>query len=202
MQGAERYLERFSQIEDIHRRIFAAMLAHLDESVGRILQKLRELNLEEQTLVVFLSDNGGPTRELTSSNLPLRGGKGQPARRVEDRPVISLDIYATALAAAGAAPPEDDAPRDGVNLLPFVAGSDNRPPHSQLYWRVGQNAALREGDWKLVRQAAGRRASAPWRLYNLSADLAESQDLAQGQPQVLERMIKAWTAIDAMMPRP
>jgi arylsulfatase B len=220
MQGADRYLARFAHIEDIHRRLFAAMLAHLDESVGRILEKLRTLNLEENTLVVFLSDNGGPTRELTSSNQPLRGGKGQlyeggirvpflmrwpgriPAGRVEDRPVISLDLFATTLAAAGIAPPEDNAPRDGVNLLPYVAGSDDRLPHARLYWRLGQNAALREGEWKLVRQATGRRAPAPWRLYNLSADVAEARDLAPEQPQILDQLIDAWTAIDAAMPRP
>ncbi len=118
LQGADAYMQQFSHIEDVHRRIFAAMLANLDHSVGRVLAKLREAGVEEQTLIFFLSDNGGPTRELTSSNLPLRGGKGDvfeggirvpflmqwkgslAAGRVEPRAVISLDIFATAAAAA------------------------------------------------------------------------------------------------------
>jgi arylsulfatase A-like enzyme len=68
LQGADAYMERFASIEDIHRRIFAAMLSNLDDGVGKILGALRERNLEKDTLVIFLSDNGGPTRELTSSN--------------------------------------------------------------------------------------------------------------------------------------
>ncbi|MDP6444864.1 MAG: sulfatase-like hydrolase/transferase, partial [Pirellulaceae bacterium] len=75
-QATNAYVDKFAHIEDIQRRIFAAMLANLDESVGSILGKLRDEKLERDTLVFFLSDNGGPTRELTSSNLPLRDGKG------------------------------------------------------------------------------------------------------------------------------
>ena len=117
MQGADACMAKFTHIADIHRRIFAAMLAHLDDSVGKVLDKLRADGLEENTFVVFLSDNGGPTKELTSSNAPLRGGKGElweggirvpfivswkgrvPAR-VIDTPVTSMDATATALALA------------------------------------------------------------------------------------------------------
>ena len=77
MQAANKYLKQFSHIEDIHRRIFAGMLTHLDDSVGAVIAKLQESGVEENTLVVFLSDNGGPTKELTSRNDPLRGGKGE-----------------------------------------------------------------------------------------------------------------------------
>ena len=76
LQGPEDYLSKFAHIDDIQRRIFAAMLSQLDDGVGRVLEQLRSLGLSENTLVVFLSDNGGPTRELTSSNAPLRGEKG------------------------------------------------------------------------------------------------------------------------------
>lgn len=75
-------MDRFDKIEDGHRRIFASMLWSLDESPGRVLSKLRETNLDEKTLVIFLSDNGCPTRDLTSSNLPLRGKKARCARVV------------------------------------------------------------------------------------------------------------------------
>ena len=77
MQGAVEYMKKFSHIEDSHRRIFAAMLAQLDDSVGKVVEQLRASGVEENTLIVFLSDNGWPTKELTSSNAPLRGGKGE-----------------------------------------------------------------------------------------------------------------------------
>ena len=77
LQGEEGYMKRFAHIADIQRRIFAAMLAHLDDSVGQVTEQLRASGVEQNTLVVFLSDNGGPTKELTSSNAPLRGGKGE-----------------------------------------------------------------------------------------------------------------------------
>ena len=150
LQGADAYMKRFSHIEDVHRRIFAAMLANLDDSVGKVLQALRTCGLEENTLVFFVSDNGGPTRELTSSNLPLRGGKGDvfeggirvpfmvkwpralPAGKTDRRPVISLDIYATS-AAVAKAPLPDWRNIDGVNLIPFLTGLETGDPHDVLF---------------------------------------------------------------------
>jgi arylsulfatase A-like enzyme len=119
LQGTDEYLQRFIHIPDMHRRIFAAMLAHLDAGVGRVLERLRTEGIADQTLVVFLSDNGGATRELTSSNHPFRGEKGQlleggirvpmiarwpahlPADRTESRMMSSHDLLPTALGAAG-----------------------------------------------------------------------------------------------------
>jgi arylsulfatase B len=221
LQGADRYMARFAHIGDIQRRLFAAMLAQLDDSVGRLLGKLRDLDLDRQTLVIFLSDNGGPTRELTSSNAPLRGGKGQlfeggvrvpflmrwpgrlPASAVEERVVSSLDIYPTALAAANVATPQSSAPRDGADLLPYLTSDQDRLPHKQLYWRVGNNAALRQGAWKIVRQAPGGRTLTTWRLYHLAEDLGEVKDLAHEQAEVLARLADAWTKInETMLPLP
>src|SRR3954454_1286709 len=171
MQATADDLARFGRIEDVHRRLFAAMLDRLDEGVGRILAALRDQEVEDDTLVVLLSDNGGPTRELTSSNLPLRGEKGglyeggirvpflmswegrPPAGRVDDRPVSALDVFPTALVAAGVPPPGDAPSLDGVDLLPFLTEAHRGRPHDRLYWRVGPKAALRLGDWKLVRDA-------------------------------------------------
>jgi arylsulfatase B len=165
LQGADDYMQRFAHIEDIHRRIFAAMLANLDDSVGEVLAKVREEQLEEKTLIFFLSDNGGPTRELTSSNLPLRGEKGQmyegglrvpfmvqwkskiPAGKVFDKPVVSVDMFATAARLSGAKMPTN---LDGVDLMPFLTGRQAGAPHETFYWRQGPKTALRHGDWKLV----------------------------------------------------
>ena len=144
LQGADAYMKKFAHIEDIHRRIFAAMLSNMDDSVGAVMAQLRKSGLEENTIVFFLSDNGGPTRELTSSNLPLRGSKGQmydgalrvpfmmqwkgtiPAGQTYEKPVSSFDIYATAAAnSEGVIAPELV---EGVDLVPFVTGKKKGVP--------------------------------------------------------------------------
>ncbi|MEW6211032.1 MAG: sulfatase-like hydrolase/transferase, partial [Acidobacteriota bacterium] len=135
MQATEKYRSRFASITDERRRTFAAMLSAMDDAVGQVLARLRELKLEENTLIFFISDNGGPTLQTTSRNDPLRGYKGQvleggiripfliqwkgrvPAGKVYDRPVISLDIHPTALAAAGGKI-TGELKLDGRNLLP------------------------------------------------------------------------------------
>jgi arylsulfatase A-like enzyme len=217
MQASPGDLRRFEHIEDIHRRMFAAMLHRLDVNVEGVLRALREAGVAERTLVWFLSDNGGPTRELTSSNTPLRGGKGElyeggirvpfllrwpgvaPAGRVESRAVSSLDIAATSLAAAGVE--LDAAALDGVDLRPWLMSERSDTPHSELYWRVGERAALRQGDWKLVRSRARRQAGS-WELYDLSSDLAETHDLAETNPERREAMVQAWDKLDAEMVPP
>ncbi|MHC4401124.1 MAG: sulfatase-like hydrolase/transferase [Planctomycetota bacterium] len=214
LQGADRYMRRFARIEDVHRRIFAAMLSNLDDSVGAVLEKLRSEGLEEHTLVFFLSDNGGPTRELTSSNLPLRGGKGDvyeggirvpfmcqwkgtiAAGEVYRHPVISLDVLATAAAAAQAPVPERRR-IDGVNLLPYLLGRREGRPHEVLYWRMGQRAAIRVGDWKLVRNA--RRSAAPWEVYDLDADVGESNNVAETRPEKRSELLAQWERLNREM---
>ena len=206
IQAPEAYLAKFAHLPDLHRRLFAAMLAHLDDSVGRVLAHLRATGLAENTLVVFLSDNGGPTKELTSRNDPLRGGKGElweggirvpfivswPGRitpRTDATPVISLDATATALALAGiSAPPT---PLDGVNLWPLLSGKSTAAPHSALYWRVGERHAIRQGDWKLLRQRGA------WQLYDLAHDVGEQTDRAMAEPartQALAALWETWNA--------
>ena len=202
LQGADAYMEKFAHIDDIQRRIFAAMLSNLDDSVGQVLEKLREHQLEENTLIFFLSDNGGPTKELTSSNLPLSGGKGSleeggirvpfmvqwksrlPSGHVESRPAISLDIFATAAAVSQR---ESKAPLDGVNLMPFLLGKEGAI-HDRLFWRRQGRAALRSGDWKALR----RSRNAPWTLYNVRADLAERNNLATEHSALLADLVQQW----------
>ena len=217
LQGADRSMEKFRHIADIHRRIFAAMLSDLDEGVGKVLAALRETGRERDTLVVFLSDNGGATRELTSSNAPLRGEKGQvyegglrvpfilrwparlPAGRVVDTPVISLDLTATALAAAQAT--VDASAQDGVNLMPLLTGgaaSAATDPRT-FYWRAGPRAAMRHGDWKIVREG-GRPQARTWQLFNLAQDISEQTDLGAQQPERMAGLIAQWEQWNAAHP--
>jgi arylsulfatase A-like enzyme len=210
-------LQQFAAIEDPKRRTYAAMTAKLDEAVGKVLGKLRAAGLEERTLVFFLSDNGGPIGKFApngSQNGPLHGSKGDtweggirvpflvqykgklPAGKVYDPAVIQLDIHATALAAAGVQV-QPQWKLDGVNLLPFLEGRDSGAPHEALYWRFGEQMAIRRGDWKLVRpdRAANKQfgdiAPKPM-LFNLKEDRGESHDLADAHPEKVQEISEAW----------
>jgi arylsulfatase B len=213
LQGADAYMKKFASIGDIQRRIFAAMLAQLDDGVGRVLARVRSEGLEEHTLIVFLSDNGGPTRELTSSNRPLRGEKGQlldggirvpfllqwkgrvPAGVEDSRMISSLELFPTVVAASGGKPP---AALDGVDLLPFLGRNKTAVIRAQHYWRLGLQAAWRAGDWKIHR-GRGDRA---WQLFNLASDIGESRDLSATHPEKLAELEKAWQVLNAEMIEP
>ncbi|MBI5769395.1 MAG: sulfatase-like hydrolase/transferase [Verrucomicrobia bacterium] len=215
MQGADAWLAKFAHIPDIHRRIFAAMLAHLDDSVGRVVAQLRAHGLEENTLIVFLSDNGGPTAELTSSNVPLRGAKGQlyeggirvpmtvtwkgriPANRTLAQPVMAFDLTATALAAARVTPPATSASLDGTTLLPLLRGESAAAPHPELHWRVGRKNASRAGDWKIIRDAGGA-----WELYDLAHDISETKNLAASESARVADLAGRWEQWNARQIEP
>jgi arylsulfatase A-like enzyme len=215
LEATAEHLERFRGVSDLKRRKFAAMLAALDDGVGSVLGALREAGIEDDTLVFFLSDNGGPTLATTSSNGPLRGVKGQafeggirvpfiaqwkarlPQGRTFDQPVIALDVLPTALAAAGidlAA----DAKLDGVDLLPHLNASAANAPHEFLYWRFGDRAAARRGQWKLVRQGRG----AAWQLFDLATDSGEANDLTATRPETAAELRKAFESWERELAEP
>lgn len=201
MQGADVYMEKFAHIADVQRRIFAAMLSHLDDGVGQVLGQLHKSGVEENTLVVFLSDNGGPTKELTSRNDPLRGGKGQlweggirvpfivswkgriPAK-VSDTPVMSPDLTTTALQLGGF--DTSKAGLDGISLLPLVDDAPEPSHDRTLFWRVGNKNALRRGDWKLIREGND------WQLYNLADDIGETKNLASEELARVKKLSRDW----------
>ncbi|MCP5518759.1 MAG: sulfatase [Verrucomicrobiales bacterium] len=209
MQAPQERLATFAGISDPKRRTYAAMVSVLDDGVGLLLRTLEELGLRERTLVCFLSDNGGPPTANGARNDPLRGGKGSvfeggirvpfvmswparlPAGTTFAHPVISHDLSATALAAAGIGA-DTLARLDGVDLLPHLLGHDSRPPHEALFWRMngGDQWAVRSGDWKLL-QAGPNLAPA---LYNLAGDLAETRDLAAEQPGRVDGLQARWKA--------
>jgi len=215
LQGAKPYMEKFQRIKDVHRRIFAAMLANLDDSVGDVLEALDEHTLTNNTLVVFLSDNGGPTRELTSSNLPLRSGKGSvyeggirvpfmmqwPSQiqggQTSQAPVISLDVFAT-VESVVTGTTRTAPPCDGVNLLELLNHDQTRD--RELFWRIGNRKAMRLGNWKLVQQPPrGSQAKPLWELYNLKEDLSEQNNLANEQPDRLAELIARWETMNSDM---
>src|SRR5262245_34340092 len=153
MQATDARMQKFAGIGDKMRRTYAAMLWAMDEAVGKVLEKVTAAGLDEDTLIVFFSDNGGPTMIGTtingSRNTPLRGSKRTtleggirvpfviawkgklPAGKVYDEPIIQLDVLPTALAAAGVET-KSDWKLDGVNLLPFLTGEKTGRPHDAL----------------------------------------------------------------------
>lgn len=206
LQAPEDYLARFKHISDQRRKTFAAMLSAMDDAVGMVLSKLRELKLEENTLVFFISDNGGPTRQTTSRNDPLRGFKGQlleggirvpflmqwkgrlPSNKVYERPVIALDICPTILAAVAAEIPRE---LEGVNLLPYLLGEKEGQPHEALFWRYGRQWAVRMGDFKLVCSPQALGSEEP-HLFNLAEDVGETTNLASKLSQKVKELKAAY----------
>ena len=230
MEATDKYLARFNHIKDTRRRTYAAMLSAMDDGIGKTLAALRAEGLEENTLIIFFNDNGGPTMKGTtingSSNAPLRGSKRQTWEggirvafivrwkghlaegKVDARPIIQLDVLPTALAAAGV---HSKRQLDGVNLLPFLTGNRSGQPHEALYWRLGQHMAIRKGDWKLVQTEEGpvRRASPSTHndlshaeLYNLAEDIGETRNLASTHPRKVRELAAAWLRWNKKLAKP
>ncbi len=208
MHATEEDKTLFAEIKDTKRRSYAAMIWAMDRAIGKLVDSLKASGEFENTLIWFLSDNGGATGNA-SNNLPLAGHKGikfEGGTRVPffahwpktfrnprtfDPMMISLDVMPTSLAAAGAQ--EADLENlDGVNLLPFIRGEKNHEPHRNLYWHKLWFSAIRDGPWKLIYvQDYG------YALYNLKNDIGESQNLIHAQKRRSEKMIaqlKDWKA--------
>jgi arylsulfatase A-like enzyme len=216
LQAPESQLKRFDT-GNKKRDTYLAMLACLDEGVGAVLDELKKTGVEENTLVVFLTDNGG-AKATSANNGALRGFKHSvyeggirvpflfrwpghvPAGKVCDEPIICQDIFATALAAAGVKVP-DDRPIDGKDVLPVLQGKRAGALHRALYWNwIDKNSekgwAVREGKWKLLVDKRGKE------LYDLSADLGEKDNRIAEEPDVARRLLdryRKWSA--EMAPR-
>lgn len=191
------------------RAAYAAMVSHMDRDIGRIMALLDELDLDDDTLVLFSSDNGptyagGADSAFFESAGPLRGLKGSlfeggirvpliarwpghvPADRTTDHVSASWDILPTFLELAGGTPPSDI---DGVSILPVLLDRPlEHPRHTALYWELGRRQAVRSGDWKLVRQTDKQGATTTF-LFNLRTDLGEQDNLADRYPLILRQML-------------
>lgn len=213
LQAPKKYLERFPNLND-KRKIFAAMMSSMDDAIGRVMAKVRELGQDENSLVFFIADNGGPTASTTSNNGLLRGfkmntfeggprvpflaqWKGKfPAGIVYEHPVMNLDVLPTLIAAAGGTI-DTSWKLDGVDLLPYATGAQKERPHQTLYWRFGEQWAVRHGDYKLVISKGGTGKP---ELYNLASDIGESNNLASSQPDKvaeLQKLYDSWSSEQA-----
>ena len=216
LQAPEDYVQRFSN-PDPERNTYLAMLAVMDEGVGEILAALDRHGLASDTLVMFFSDNGG-ARGTTAVNGALRGYKHSvyegglrvpfllrwpgriPAGTVSDEPVISIDAFATILAAAGVDPPADRV-IDSRDIVPALTGTEGGPLHDALYWswiekNSEQGWAVRTGRWKLLADKGGPE------LYDLQSDLSETRNLASARPDLVKALhasYESWR--EGMAPR-
>lgn len=214
LQAPESWLQKLAHIPDANRRTYAAMVCAMDEAVGHVLDELQSTGQRDNTIILFVSDNGGPNLSFKgvgnfTDNSPLRGAKGDlyeggmrvpflvswPARLKPgsyEQPVIALDFLPTLVSLAGGSAPQDRV-IDGVDLMPFLTGEKQGAPHERLFWRTQGpqgNHAVRQGAWKLV-----HKAGSPPELYDLSSDVGESRDLASEQPgkvQELQAAIAEW----------
>ena len=201
MHATKEDLAKFPELTGKRKEV-AAMTLGLDRACGNVLDKLKELGLEENTLVVFSNDNGGPTDKNASINLPLSGTKSNhleggirvpflmkwPGKIKENTtynyPISTLDLLPTFFEAGGGKS-ADLKNIDGVNIVPFIQGLKTDRPHKELFWRLGTRAALRDGDWKLIRYS-----DRPAELYNIEEDPSELRDLAVYYPDKVRKMYK------------
>jgi len=196
-------LERFASMKDRRRAKYAAMVTCLDDGVGQLRRALDAEGIADNTLIVFLSDNGGATTNA-SDNGPWRGMKGskwEGGHRVPfvvhwpgelapgrfDQCLSSLDLASTFRSVAYAA---DDQPSDGRNLMPFLQSKIQGPVHDELYWRRAVAAAYREGDWKLIRVEEKDGSMRAPILVNLEQDPGERQDISGANERRVEWMLE------------
>jgi arylsulfatase A-like enzyme len=215
----ERFRNDFGEGEWTEKRRFAAMLRAMDENVGKVLAKVREAGLEENTLIFFLGDNGGyRLKGNFAPNAPLRGfklhvyeggvrvpfllqWKGRlPAGNIYPKIVSSLDILPTAVTAAGGKPASNV---EGVNLVPYLTVRKNEAPHDRVFWRWIDRYAARVGDWKLVMNGNGdvwtlmENDTGKEELFNLKDDIGETKDLAATHPEKLRELQTAYREWDS-----
>ena len=196
LQAKPEVLARFADLRHQRRRLFAAVLSSLDDAVGEVTRAIADAGIADDTLIVFLGDNGcGIGHETGCRNTPLRGWKysyyeggiripfmmswpGQiPAGGRYGEPVSALDLFPTFVQAAGGTPPRF---AEGVNLLSYLRGAEGAP-HDYLFWGTQSAGAVRHGRWKLVNGA----------LYDLGTDISEQHDLAPAKLAVVADLLQA-----------
>jgi len=212
MQAIEEDLELYSHVKDEKRRTYAAMVHRLDVNVGRIVNELKKQQLYKNTVIVFLSDNGGPCHSNASINAPFNGQKGilleggirvpfvlsYPAKlksSVYDQAITSLDLTPTFVALAGGKTTKEDK-LDGVNIFPYITNEIKGVPHETMLWRFTISAGIRKGSWKLIRL--------PDRLpllFNLDNDISEQNNVASENWDLVESMLKELGDWDVSCPQ-
>ncbi|QGJ69939.1 N-acetylgalactosamine 6-sulfate sulfatase [Planctomycetales bacterium 10988] len=196
LQATGKWMAKVSKIENKRRQTYAAMVVAMDDGIGKVRQALKDQGIERETLIFFFSDNGGIPPANEADNTPLSGMKGTlmeggirvpyvvtwpgviPAGQEYPHPVMSFDAFATSVAVADAKPTRKDIQLDSVDLIPYLTGKIDQPPHEMLYWRTGLGfqLAIRQGKFKYFHVHGVSD-----RLFNLNRDVSESKSLSTRQ---------------------
>lgn len=212
LQAPKEYVEQFGDIKDPVKRVYRAMIASLDDQLGLLMDYLEQSGLDENTLVFFISDNGGAEYTLTTDNGQYEGGKNTefeggvkvpmiirwkgnlPEGKRFEPMVSSMDIFTTSLAAAQSNLPNREL--DGVNLLPYLQDSTKGYPHDYLFWQRGISKAVRSNEWKLlINDYSGDKL-----LYNLNDNRYENPETANSNPEIVQQLsnsISTWQSTHA-----
>jgi uncharacterized sulfatase len=206
LAAPQKYIDRFSSVEDKDRQLCLAMMSAIDDGVGEIIKLLKDKDLEQETIIFYVSDNGGmpnPENEGydASLNIPLSGEKGLlleggirvpwvvqwkgtiPGGQIVDTPIITLDISPTVLSIAGSNKVSD---LDGINLLPYLTDPNKTIPERSLFWYSRAQQAVRKGSWKLFKRTDKDFSY----LVNLDEDITEKHDMSKSHPEIVENLTK------------
>jgi len=204
-QATLEYLEKTAHIEFGKRSVYGAMIAGIDKGIGQLVDLLTEINIRDNTMIVFLSDNGG--RLDVANNGTYRGHKGMlfeggirvpfaiswpaklPRGKTFNEPVISLDLFTTFMAAAGVKAGVNDK-LDGINLLPYLSFNGKTLTDRALYWRVanGKEYAVRKGAYKLLKSAYKNKTM----LFNIEQDHHEISDISSENPEIVAQLVNLY----------
>lgn len=214
-QAPANVADKVSHIADKNRRVYAGMLVSMDNGIGRVIKALKDHGVYDNTVVVFLSDNGAP-KTSSASSAPLRGFKGdtyEGGTRVPfvmswpgkikagsryNHPVSALDLAPTMVRLAGAKPAKKGF--DGVDLMPFVKGEKSGRPHEVMWFRRDDDYAIRHKDWKLVWNNGSPSGTRKVELFNLADDPNEKTDLISKHPEKAKELQKQFDAWDSKLP--
>ena len=217
LQADIKYREIFKHLENEPNRIYAGMVSSVDENIGKLLQKLNELGIDQNTIIAFTSDNGpaywrsydrGWPEEwpltLIGSAGELRGNKGQRYEGGHREPFIIRwpgelkpgQVYDKTTSTMDLLPTfltatkrevSDELYLDGVDLLPYLKGEKQQSPHDTLFWMTHNQGAVRAGEWKMIFSSA-----TDVQLFNLKNDLSEEENVADKYPDIVQQLLVDW----------
>jgi len=209
LQGTRKWRERYKNLPN-PRGMYAASVSTLDEEIGQVLQKIDDLGLRDDTIVIFQSDQGHSTEERTfgggGNAGPYRGAKGSfyeggvripaiiswpghlPAGQVRGQMCTACDWMATIAQLTGASLPKR--PIDGRSLVQVIRSADAPATHNVFHWAMGNQWAVRDGNWKLLSNTSGEAQDKLF-LANLAEDVGEKKNLASQYPEVVKRLVES-----------
>jgi len=204
-QAPRAYYEMYNHVEEENKRVYYAMIHALDDAIGSLNEKIKQMDLEDNTIIYLISDNGGASYTGATDNHPYKGGKLTtfeggvnvpfmmkwkgviPAGMVYDKPVSSMDIFMTSVSIAECPVPNDRI-YDGVNILPYITGQNTGIPHDAFYWRADHVHGMRQGNWKYIMSTRDNWVE----LYNIADDRYEMIDLNKLEPEVLDQLKRSF----------